>query len=630
MAYNLPPTWDPGFAMPQNALDEGLERRAFVTKQLPAGTYDDVRTGTGGYVVPQYVLDERTGRGTFTTKELPGGVYIGPKIPHWLNQRPQIATQSRKGDTLRTKFSARSLQGLGGISGAEATLHPVFGNYGARAARLLMSQAMARPQPQRRAFLKGVLDRVDPTIWGRAAEYARQFNRQGMPTSAAVERGIAQAMGAGLAKEIVDTGLRGSVKRKSLLGLGCFGSFGALGDVTPSGAGTSSSVACPTGSGNPVPGYTWSTVGGGHWARLTVGQVPVPNPIDGCYTLTSVTHPTGSQPATGGLAASTVPMLQVGPFQVPADATSFMMGATVRDSRTNQPVWTGATTPEWQKGIGEEIVRLWQFAVTRGLFSNTYSANRLVPASDVGLIVPPLLSPVANGVSPAEVAAIDPTKIPNIAGTAAPQDLANFRQPGWIPLGFFPTTINGTHATPLYRAKHPITGKDYGVFLQQGPITGGGWPPAGNSGGFPPDASLRLDTNSDGKFLHIGGPLRYLWREVVPLEKSALGNLWDLIQEIVVAVIHAAEAVLTTIGGFACDVLGNPIAGPAAAVTAVAGGAPPAAGANGVAIAKNLCGKTPPPMVSGGSSILPVALIAGGVLLITAVLTHTKKRKVSP
>ena len=58
MAYNLPPPWDPGFALPQNVRDEGLQRRGFVTKQMPRGSYDNPSVGYGGFTVPQYVKDE--------------------------------------------------------------------------------------------------------------------------------------------------------------------------------------------------------------------------------------------------------------------------------------------------------------------------------------------------------------------------------------------------------------------------------------------------------------------------------------------------------------------------------------------------------------------------------------------
>lgn len=95
MPYNLPPPWDPGFALPQNAKDEGDQRQAFVTKQMPRGTYDQPSVGYGGYAVPQYVKDEGYGQGTFTSKWLPNGTYTVPKIPHWQNNRPTVVSEQK-------------------------------------------------------------------------------------------------------------------------------------------------------------------------------------------------------------------------------------------------------------------------------------------------------------------------------------------------------------------------------------------------------------------------------------------------------------------------------------------------------------------------------------------------------
>lgn len=108
MAYNLPPPWDPGFALPQNARDEGNQRQAFATKQMPRGTYDQPKVGHGGYAVPQYVKDEGYGQGTFTSKWLPPGTYTTPKIPHWQNHRPVVLSEQKlpgggRAITIRTK-----------------------------------------------------------------------------------------------------------------------------------------------------------------------------------------------------------------------------------------------------------------------------------------------------------------------------------------------------------------------------------------------------------------------------------------------------------------------------------------------------------------------------------------------
>lgn len=105
MPYNLPPPWDPGYALPQNAKDEGIERQAFVTKEMPNGTYYQSSVGYGGYAVPQYIKDEGYGQGTITTKWLPGGTITTPPVPHWQNQRPQVVSETRmKGGGRRIKI----------------------------------------------------------------------------------------------------------------------------------------------------------------------------------------------------------------------------------------------------------------------------------------------------------------------------------------------------------------------------------------------------------------------------------------------------------------------------------------------------------------------------------------------
>lgn len=95
MPYNLPPPWDPGFALPKNVTDEGDQRQAFVTKEMPRGTYDQPTVGYGGYAVPQYVKDEGYGQGTFTSKWLPPGTTTMPPIPHWQNNRPKVLSETR-------------------------------------------------------------------------------------------------------------------------------------------------------------------------------------------------------------------------------------------------------------------------------------------------------------------------------------------------------------------------------------------------------------------------------------------------------------------------------------------------------------------------------------------------------
>lgn len=235
MAYNLPPPWDPGYALPDNVRDEGLERKAYVTKWMVRGTYDAPRVGSGGYVLPPNVQAEGYGQGTYTTKWLPRGYYDG-RVPHYLNRRPAVIADRRIGPRMRAVTYAPPVavqpfdQGQAvAVSGTD-DLHPVFTNYGERAANILLSAVSGLPQQQAKAKLKMLMDRIDPTLWGRTAELTRRYMAQGLAGIAALRAGLAMAMGSGIAAEIIRTGLsRRAPQARSLLGLGCYGCAAALG-----------------------------------------------------------------------------------------------------------------------------------------------------------------------------------------------------------------------------------------------------------------------------------------------------------------------------------------------------------------------------------------------------------------
>ena len=180
MPFHLPPSWDPGFALPDNVKDEGLERRAFVTKQLPRGTYDNPSVGTGGYAVPGYIRADGLGQGATVTKWAPSGTYYGPKLLHNLNSRPtanvsgrargrQTIAFTRHQQALPAQISA--MQGLGDVAsvvGADPFPEP-YQSYGIKAAAIIMSQVSQQPQAKRKVLLKKIMDAIDPTLWTRTA-----------------------------------------------------------------------------------------------------------------------------------------------------------------------------------------------------------------------------------------------------------------------------------------------------------------------------------------------------------------------------------------------------------------------------------------------------------------------------
>jgi hypothetical protein len=217
MPFGLPPAWNPGFAMPDNALDEGLERRALVTRQMPRGTYDDPSVGTGGYVVPQYVRDEGYGQGAFVTKWMARGEY-GPRVPQWIQRQPTVSKLKRTGDGNLVTIQRRAFSGLGGLSG-EPPLPAPFEQHGARAAAEILARINRLAPSERKQQLRRVLDQIDPSLWNRTAEITRRYVGQGLSAGEAFTRGLARALAAGMAADQI-VGSRSSPQAGALLGLG--------------------------------------------------------------------------------------------------------------------------------------------------------------------------------------------------------------------------------------------------------------------------------------------------------------------------------------------------------------------------------------------------------------------------
>jgi hypothetical protein len=329
MAYNLPPPWDPGYALPDNVRDEGLQRHAFVTKQMPRGTYDDVVVGTGGYVVPQYVLDERTGRGTFTTKWMPRGTYNGPKVPYWLNQRPTSVQRHVAKGVRQVTFSGDERYEQAGFDMAQR----------------IMAQVASLPPSSRKSAMRRILDRIDPTLWDRVAAQARQYVAQGMSASQALLRGLA----AGLA----------SSSAPSSAALGADMPFIQAAPRTAT-APSSSSAVCQ----NPLPGFTWDATMNA-WRRPKVGETPQPypgtltgpacTPVARTGAGTVVVTDTKTGATTGGVIKPRAPMptkfLAVGPdtFMVPVDSAEKFQ-VTVHDPKQLPAQWAQWIAGAWAQG----------------------------------------------------------------------------------------------------------------------------------------------------------------------------------------------------------------------------------------------------------------------------------------
>ena len=598
MAYNLPPAWDAGFALPKNVRDEGLQRRALVTKWMPRGTYDDSTDGTAGYNVPQYIKDEGTGQGAFTTFWQPRGTYNGGKIPHWLNRRPtvtQVVQLPGGGKQVTVQTSM----------GDDAPVGEPFDTYGQKAAATLISSVSGLPQGQRQKVLKAMMDRLDKSLWTRTQDIFGRYVQQKVPPANAFPLALARALSTGIAAEIITTGVRRvAPQANSLLGLGCYGCaafLGAMGDD-----------AVPAGCTPAPAGFTWiytATVNGvsvpGHWARLPAGQTAQPFCPGGAPPGATTVATTGAVP----IVTEHAPTYDwfVGPFGF--------------DSKTFVPRVWGVGTPSAtvaNRAAPPDIMYL-----TPG---DLPSGPRL---ANVRPMIPQVLAWLKARLTEAKDASGNsdtPTTYLDTASNRHPssylfdengnvsQGQADDAKTWFDAIGIQPGTPVRLHTLwnlktggPLAKTKHIKTGANMALVVSLAPmdLTRGDW------------------SQTNPLVLKV-------WLASVP-DPNIFGALWNpmiLINPLTAleALASVAAGVAPILGDLACDVLTNPAAGTAAGAAAAAYGIPPQAGTTGVAIAAGQCGKAPPPVVPVAShSIWPWLLLGGGAAVALALASRPKK-----
>jgi hypothetical protein len=218
-AYRLPPPWNPGYALPQNVEDEGLERHAYVTEWAPRGTFDNPKVGDGGYSLPGYVRAEQYGRGAYVTKWAPRGSYPGPSIPHWLDAAPRKLRPIKRAGGGKTKAF---LHGLGASEARMSGRAPLT-EYANTLAYNLIDTVRMMPDAMRKKELRKALNAIDPKLYARAEKYAQEEERAGAPALVALQRGIARAAAEGLGTELVDLGKGKKPARQSQLGAAMYG-----------------------------------------------------------------------------------------------------------------------------------------------------------------------------------------------------------------------------------------------------------------------------------------------------------------------------------------------------------------------------------------------------------------------
>ncbi len=560
MAYNLPPPWDPGFALPGNVRDEGLERHAFVTKQAPRGTYDDPRVGDAGYAVPQYVKDEGYGQGARVSKWSPNGTVTLPMPPHYLNKRPQAVVRQVGPKTRTVTFNRAA--GMAGLSGTDVSV-------GQSAAARVLAGIRGLTGSAQVARAKQLVDRIDPTAWARIASMTRAYVARGMTTSAAFQ----QALTAGLAQSSA---------------MGCCGSMGALGAVpSPKAVPTTTTVqiapttpdpAAPPITGDVTAGmcssdglfvFVGTPNAGGYWTRrratdpaCTVYNAgsPTQRTATGQCAITYADGPlkgqcAGIAPPPGfdvakALKALDQPqqMIKVGPWYFGAEGTS-----VIRIHPTQ-------LDPDYVKAIAHAIFK--QGGKMRNMAGGPWMnleiyLGKPLPGAPIVDILGHYLGDTST-----------PATQVNVDYISMYSDL--------IP------------QNPVIGAQHPVTGEDYGVFLQM----------------YPNDHTKPWDSTTNPMVLQL------TWQK---WDKSWYAGVWDWIT-------HLVATVEQWIGKEACAA--------AQAIKPGAGVNPYVAAA--AAVGSALCGSptTPPsqtPPLQKPSLLVP--LMIGGGLVMAALLFSSRKKK---
>jgi hypothetical protein len=186
--YNLPPSWNPG------------------------------------YEIPDYVMAEPPGRGTFTTSWLPRGTISGlvpefqaVKVGRKILGRNDAGLGSLGDDTLGVGVGTSSTSGKDPITA-----------YGQKSASWIMHSIKSVPADQRAATLRAMFDAIEPGLNSRIESVKSSLQAKGMAAPQALQHAIAVSMSKGMLEELKQVGkraMRGErapVKRTGHVALGVY------------------------------------------------------------------------------------------------------------------------------------------------------------------------------------------------------------------------------------------------------------------------------------------------------------------------------------------------------------------------------------------------------------------------
>lgn len=238
----------PGYAIPQNVIDEPFRRGAIVSKYRKRKTISDPSTmrnprNPGGYILPQSVRDEPLGQGVRTTHYTKRGTIFG-LIPEIVTARQHtervgvgIFDDNMSAGKLGVLSSATMMgkSSLGALADAPGGGRDGIAQLSKQVAGMIMAGARQfRTPAEKKIFMQAVLGNIDPSFPAAVEAKAELLMKsKKYDAKTALLKAITVVTANHTFDQIMQMGKTGRRPTRGLMGLGacCGGSPDGLGGV---------------------------------------------------------------------------------------------------------------------------------------------------------------------------------------------------------------------------------------------------------------------------------------------------------------------------------------------------------------------------------------------------------------
>jgi hypothetical protein len=270
--------WNPGFALPQNVLDEPFGQGVLMTAQAPRGTISTLQPSwfqNGNALQAAAIVQRESAMGGLGSLGGDGG-YHG-SLGH-----TSLSKTSLSGPSVATPASGASKSPVVVGGGNDP-----IANFGRQGARAVLSYIRSVPVADRSAAMKAFLDQLDPSLWKSVADKATQLQTsKGFTAPVALEKALQIMLADRLLNQFAKIGKTGQTPQAGLLGLidpqqrvvaleGCMEALGwGLSSLNPVNV-VKSAANVVSSAGSAVKGAATSTVSAVKKATVAVVNAPV-------------------------------------------------------------------------------------------------------------------------------------------------------------------------------------------------------------------------------------------------------------------------------------------------------------------------------------------------------------------